>query len=94
MCVPKESDPWAWKNSISDAAAAIENFILAACDKGLGTCWLTGPLKTRARMIASFLDIAEDFEIVAIVALGYPDHKPAMPPKKDIHQKVKWLGFD
>lgn len=94
VCVPKESDPWAWKNCISDAAAAIENLILAACDKGLGTCWLTGPLKTRARMIASFLDIAEDFEIAAIVALGYPDHNPAMPPKKDIHQKIKWLGFD
>lgn len=94
VCVPKESDAWAWKNSISDAAAAIENLLLAAWDKGLGTCWLTGPLKTRADTIASFLDIAEDLEIVAIVALGYPDHSPAMPPKQDINQKVKWLGFD
>ncbi len=94
VCVPKESEPWTWKNSISDAAAAIENLLLAAWDKGLGTCWLTGPLKTRAHMIASFLDIAEDFEIVAIVSLGYPDHRPAMPPKQDINQKVKWLGFD
>lgn len=83
-----------WKNSISDAAAAIENLMLAACDKGLGTCWLTGPLKTREAAIASFLDIGDDYEIVALVALGYPAHQPAMPPKLDIEEKVRWLGFD
>jgi nitroreductase len=94
VSVPKETDPWTWKNNISDASAAIENLLLAAWDKGLGTCWLTGPLKTRADMIASFLGIAEDREIVAVVALGYPDHKPAMPPKKDVNQKTSWLGFD
>jgi len=94
VCIPRETDPWVWKNSMSDAAAAIENLLLAAWDKGLGTCWLTGPLKTRSDMIASFLSIAEDREIVAIVSLGYPDHKPAMPPKQQIHQKVRWIGFD
>ena len=93
VCVPKETDPWVWKNNISDASAATENLLLAAWDKGLGTCWLTGPLKTRADVIAAFLGIAEDREIVAIVALGYPDHKPAMPPKQDISQKVRWIGF-
>ena len=94
VIVPKEKDPWMWKNSISDAAAAIENLLLAAVDKGLGACWLTGPLKTRADMIASFLGIPEDREIVAIVALGYPDHTPSMPPKKGIRDNVRWLGFD
>jgi nitroreductase len=91
--VPKETDPWVWKNNISDASAATENLLLAAWDKGLGTCWLTGPLKTRADMIASFLGIAEDREIVAIVAIGYPDHKPTMPPKQNVNQKVRWIGF-
>jgi len=93
VCVPKETDPWVWKNNISDASAATENLLLTAWDKGLGTCWLTGPLKTRADMIASFLGISEDREIVAIVALGYPDHKPTMPPKQDANQKVRWIGF-
>ena len=54
VCVPKETDPWLWKNNISDASAATQNLLLAAWDKGLDTCWLTGPLKTRADMIASF----------------------------------------
>lgn len=94
VCVPKEEDPWVWKNNISDASAATENLLLAAWDKGLGTCWLTGPLKTRADMIASFLGISEDREIVAIVALGYPDHKPTMPPKQNVNQKIRWIGFE
>jgi nitroreductase len=93
VCIPKETDPWLWKNYISDASAATENLLLAAWDKGLGTCWLTGPLKTRADMIASFLGIAEDREIVAIVSLGYPDQKPSMPPKQNVNQKVRWIGF-
>lgn len=93
VVVPKETDLWIWKNSVSDAAAAIENLMLAACEKGLGTCWLTGPLKARANMIASFVSLPQDREIVAIVALGYPDHDPPMPPKKPVGGKVRWLGF-
>jgi nitroreductase len=92
--VPKEEDSWTWKNSISDAAAAIENLLLAAWDQGLGTCWLTGPLKARAHAIASVLGVHEDREIVALVALGYPDQQPPMPPKQDITGKTRWLGFD
>lgn len=94
VSIPKETDPWVWKNSLSDAAAAVENLLLAAWGKGLGTCWLTGPLKTHAGMIASLLKIDEDREITAIVALGYPEHKPSMPPKQKIDEKVRWIGFN
>jgi nitroreductase len=83
-----------YKNNLSDSAAAIENLMLAAWDKGLGTCWMTGPLKARADTIAAFLSVPQDRELVAIVTLGYPDHTPPMPPKKDIAQKTRWIGFD
>ena len=94
VCLPREKDPWVGKNNISDAAAAIENLMLAAWDKGLGTCWMTGPLKARADMIGGFLGVAPDRELMAIVTLGYPDHQPPMPPKKDVVQKTRWIGFD
>jgi nitroreductase len=94
VSLPREKDPWVWKNNISDSAAAIENLLLAAWDRGLGTCWMAGPLKTKAAAIASFLGIPKDRELVAIVALGYPDHQPPMPPKKDVAQKTRWLGFE
>jgi nitroreductase len=77
-----------------DSAAAIENLLLAAWDKGLGTCWMTGPLKGRGDMIAAFLGVPPDRELVAIVTLGYPDHQPSIPLKRDVALKTRWLGFD
>jgi nitroreductase len=94
VCLPKEKDPWVWKNNLSDAAAAIENLLLAAWGRGLGTCWMTGPLKARADAIAAVLGVPADRELAAIVTLGYPDHQPPMPPKKDVARKTRWLGFD
>lgn len=94
VSLPREKDPWVWKNNISDSAAAVENLLLAAWDRGLGTCWMAGPLKAKADAIAAFLGIPPDRELVAIVTLGYPDHQPAMPPKKDVAQKTRWLGFE
>lgn len=94
VCLPKEKDPWVWRNNISDSAAAIENLLLAAWEKGLGTCWMTGPLKGRVDAIAAFLGVPHDRELVALVTLGYPDHQPPMPPKKDVAQKTRWIGFD
>jgi len=60
----------------------------------LGTCWMTGPLKARAVEIAAFLGVPQELELVAIITLGYPDHQPPMPPKKDVARKTRWLGFD
>jgi nitroreductase len=94
VCLPPEKDPWLWKNNISDSAAAIENLLLAAWGKGLGTCWMTGPLKARGDEIAAFLGVPQELELVAIITLGYPDHQPPMPPKKDVARKTRWLGFD
>jgi nitroreductase len=87
-----EKDPWVWKNNICDAAAAIENLLLAAWDKGLGTCWMSGPLKGSYDAIASFLGVPEGKELLAIIPLGYPGHQPVRPPKKDVTAKTRWLG--
>jgi nitroreductase len=94
VLIPKATDPWVAKNNVCDAAAAIENLLLAAWDQGLGTCWMAGPLKGRYDAIASFLGVPADRELLAIIPLGYPAHQPARPPKKDVATKTRWLGFD
>jgi nitroreductase len=94
VLIPKVTDPWVAKNTVCDGAAAIENLLLAAWDRGLGTCWMTGPLKGRYDAIAAFLGVPEDRELLAIIPLGYPAHQPAMPPKKDVATKTRWLGYD
>jgi len=77
-------------------AAALQNFLLAAHARGLGTCWLSSVAACQEE-IKTLLKISDDKEILDGVALGYP--KPDSPlnsyprtrlPVKDI---TKWLGF-
>jgi hypothetical protein len=51
-------------------------------------------MTARADAIAAFLGVPADRELAAIVTLGYPDHQPPVPPKKDVTRKTRWLGFD
>ncbi len=52
-----------------DCAAAIQNMLLAAWDRGIGGCWF-GSVKREK--LGKALDIPEDWEVIAVVALGYP----------------------
>ncbi len=58
-----------------DAAAAIENILLAAWSKGIGSCWLASVKRESA---AEILDIPEQCRIDSVVALGYPDETPLL----------------
>ncbi len=60
---------------VVDAAAAIENILLAAWSKGIGSCWLASVKRESA---AEILDIPEQCKIDSVVALGYPDETPLL----------------
>ena len=94
VTISKDPDPGMQMANIQSGAALFQNLLLAAHAEGLGTCWMTGPLKARADEIAAFLGVPQELELVAIITLGYPDHQPPMPPKKDVARKTRWLGFD
>ncbi|NLI12972.1 nitroreductase family protein [Pelotomaculum propionicicum] len=72
------------------AAALIQNLLLLAEAKGLGTCWMTAP-KNAEELINEAMGIT-DKEIVSIIPLGYPDQSPPAPPRKA--DKIHWLGFE
>jgi nitroreductase len=76
--------------------AALENFLLAAEAKGLGTCWL-GVSVVCEEDIKEHLGIPNNKEILGGVALGYPDRnspfntfKRSRVPVADV---TAWLGF-
>lgn len=61
--------------AMQSVSAAIENVLLAAWAKGIGSCWLSAPQR---------MGFAPDKgEFVAAVTLGYPDQQPKMPPRRD-----------
>ena len=88
----KSSDPNEQKATLEGACAAMENLVLAAADLGLGTCWMTGPLRDEASL-RNILSIPVDREIVAVTPLGYPAVTPKQMPRIDpeLKEKIRWV---
>lgn len=69
-----------------DAGLLGENMMLAAQSLGLGTCCLGGPVRflstsEECKPYLAKLNIPEDYELVYILAIGYPDENPAAKPR-------------
>lgn len=76
--------------SIQNTAAAIQNIMLAAYDKGLATNWVGA--FTEARLRKEF-EIPTKVDIHAIIPIGYPAEWPRAPariPLADITYFKKW----
>lgn len=75
--------------SYQSVAAAIQNLLLVAYAEGLGSCWLTGPVRM-ADAIDHFLGV-NDLTLVALVAMGYANETPRVPPRRP--GRVDYRGF-
>ena len=60
--------------------AALQNLMLAAHARGLGTCWLSAPLFC-PQAVRRAVDLPADFQAQALIALGYPKPGLALPPR-------------
>lgn len=72
------------------ASAAVQNLLLAACDQGLGACWMMGPLQKKEGALKKLLNLPRSKQIIAIVPLGYPERVPSAPPKDGVEGKIQW----
>ncbi|MHB8894757.1 MAG: nitroreductase family protein [Candidatus Geothermincolia bacterium] len=54
--------------------AAIENMLLAAHAMGLGACWM-GEILARRDDVEALLEVPDDLELVAVIALGRPSER-------------------
>lgn len=78
------------KTNTGGAVALAYNITLLAHEAGLGTCWMTAPVFVE-HDVNDYLGI-QDEELIAVVALGYPDQAPKAPPRKG--QPITFVGFD
>lgn len=69
--------------AVQSVAAAIENLLLLAWDKGIGSCWMTAPFSMGVDAVLEETYAPEHGHFVAAVALGYPAQKPKMPRRKE-----------
>lgn len=68
-----------------DVALALEHLILAATEKGLGTCWI-GAFKEK--LVKDLLDVPDNVRVVAITPVGYPAVEGRTRGRKPISEIV------
>jgi len=67
-----------------DTCLAAQNFMLAAHNEGLGTCWIGFSKEfLNSAEFKSELGIPEDYTAAAPMILGYPATEPPAVPRKD-----------
>lgn len=67
---------------LQDVAASIENLMLVAYSRGLGSVWV-GAFDEKE--VSRILNLADHIRPVAIVPVGYPDEEP--PPPGRLHRE-------
>jgi nitroreductase len=75
---------------LQDAAAAIENMLLAAHALGLATCWVGAFHEDAA---AKAVNTPSNVRPVAIVTVGHPAEKPRVPPRRSIKKISHYETF-
>lgn len=64
----KASSKW----HIIDTTIAMQNIVLTATGEGLGTCWIGS---FNEEHVKKLLKIPENFNVIALLAIGYPREK-------------------
>ena len=85
------------ENTMVAVGAAVQNLLLAACDKGLGTCWI-GMALMYSREIREALGLPSTERIITSLALGYPDDEAPINSFKStrdgLDSFVEWIGWE
>ena len=79
----KKEDRW----QMFDVGAACQTFCLAAHEQGLGTV-IMGIWDEDG--ISKLLDIPENQELAALIAIGYPDISPEAPRRKSVEDLLTY----
>ncbi len=80
----KKGDRW----QMFDVGAACQTFCLAAWEQGLGTV-IMGIFDEDG--ISKLLQVPEDQELAALIALGWPDIEPEAPKRKTAEQLLRYI---
>jgi nitroreductase len=80
------------KYFLEDGCAAVQNLLVAARARGLGSCWIAGDKKPYAETIRQFVGAPASQRLIAIVPVGWPAEHP-QPAKKSLDAVLHWERF-
>jgi nitroreductase len=87
-CAARYGDRGEYLYSIQDTAAAVENILLAAVDRGLASCWI-GAFDDRS--VAEALEISPPITPIAIVPIGHSAESAGKPARRPLAEVTTWL---
>jgi nitroreductase len=67
----------------------IQNFMLLAWSNGVGTSWSS---LGASQAVRSILKVEDEYEVVGIFGIGYPEEIPPVKKRKPIEQKITYLN--
>ena len=73
--------------NIQSISASIQNMLLAATEKGIGSLWICDIYFAYSEL-CEWLD--SDGQLIAAIAFGYPNEFPKERPRKNIDDIVEW----
>ena len=73
--------------NIQSISASIQNMLLAATEKGIGSLWICDIFFAYPELCRW---LGGGGELLAAAAFGYPDEQPAERPRKALAQVVEW----
>lgn len=94
MILPKQFDTnyliWKRLYPIQDADTAGATLLLAAAEKGLGSCWI-GAFDYPA--VEKILKLPKNWRVTCLITLGYPKDKPYPQKRTKIEKLIHWNNW-
>jgi len=81
------------KYYLEDGSAAAQNMLVAAHALGLGACWVAGDKKPYAPKVVARLGAPAEMNLVALIALGWPEGDLPNPKKRSLDEVSHWEMF-
>ena len=73
--------------SVQNTAAAAQNLMLAAWDRGLGTCWVGA---FNEQKVKDILILPTNVRPLAIITLGYPEAVAEKRTRTELNKVIHW----
>ena len=87
----RNKDDEVWNYSDIDCALAVENLMLAAHAKGIGSCFCgAAPMPKVIAGLQEMFALPDNIRPLSIVVLGYPSEEPKQPTDRFKAEKIHW----
>ena len=87
-CAARYGDRGEYLYSLQDTAAATENILLAAVDRGLAACWI-GAFDESA--VAEAIGVLAPVTPIAVLPIGYSAESAGRPARRPLEEVTTWL---